>query len=108
MDTTTTLDDQTDLEWRQRALCPSVDPDIFFPEQSESAAEAKRICAACPVRPECAEYAIRNDERFGIWGGLSAKERSLLRQATPRRRAPARQAQVELAKWAPQTPDRIR
>ncbi len=55
----------------QRALCAQTDPEAFFPEKGGSTREAKRICLGCEVRSECLEYALRHDERFGIWGGLS-------------------------------------
>lgn len=66
-------EDATD--WMLEARCLDADPEAFFPEKGGSTREAKRICAACPVREECLEYALENDERFGIWGGLSERER---------------------------------
>lgn len=68
-------------DWRERALCAQTDPDAFFPEKGGSAQPAKRVCAVCPVRAECLEYALRRDERFGIWGGLSERERRKLKRA---------------------------
>jgi len=62
-------------DWMLQARCLDADPEAFFPEKGGSTREAKRICAACPVREECLEYALENDERFGIWGGLSERER---------------------------------
>ncbi|WP_103382363.1 WhiB family transcriptional regulator [Pseudonocardia dioxanivorans] len=73
-------------EWRQRALCAQTDPESFFPEKGGSVREAKRICAGCEVRAECLEYALAQDERFGIWGGLSERERRPLRRGTNSRR----------------------
>jgi WhiB family transcriptional regulator, redox-sensing transcriptional regulator len=64
--------------WQERALCAETDPEAFFPEKGGSAREAKRICTGCEVRAECLEYALANDERFGIWGGLSERERRRL------------------------------
>lgn len=64
-----------EFTWQAFALCAYVDPDVFFPEKGGSSREAKRICAMCTVRQECLEYALANDERFGIWGGLSERER---------------------------------
>jgi WhiB family redox-sensing transcriptional regulator len=70
-----------DLEsWQERALCAQTDPEAFFPEKGGSTREAKKICSQCPVRAECLEYALANDERFGIWGGLSERERRRLRR----------------------------
>jgi WhiB family redox-sensing transcriptional regulator len=62
-------------EWQDRALCAETDPEAFFPEKGGSTREAKRICSGCEVRAECLEYALAHDERFGIWGGLSERER---------------------------------
>lgn len=66
-------------EWQERALCAQTDPEAFFPEKGGSTREAKRICAGCEVRSECLEYALEHDERFGIWGGLSERERRKLK-----------------------------
>lgn len=62
-------------EWQERALCAQTDPEAFFPEKGGSTREAKRICNRCEVKAECLEYALGHDERFGIWGGLSERER---------------------------------
>ena len=67
--------------WQEQALCAQTDPEAFFPEKGGSTREAKRICSGCEVRAECLEYALSNDERFGIWGGLSERERRRLRRA---------------------------
>ncbi len=64
-----------EMEWQERALCAQTDPEAFFPEKGGSTREAKRVCMSCEVRVECLEYALENDERFGIWGGLSERER---------------------------------
>ena len=64
-----------ELAWQERALCAQTDPEAFFPEKGGSTHEAKRVCMACEVRSECLEYALAKDERFGIWGGLSERER---------------------------------
>jgi WhiB family transcriptional regulator, redox-sensing transcriptional regulator len=60
-------------------LCRQTDPEAFFPEKGGSTREAKKVCAGCTVRAECLSYALENDERFGIWGGLSERERRKLR-----------------------------
>ena len=65
--------------WRLDALCAETDPEAFFPEKGGSTREAKRVCTGCAVRAECLEFALTNDERFGIWGGLSERERRRLR-----------------------------
>jgi WhiB family redox-sensing transcriptional regulator len=67
-------------EWQERALCAQTDPEAFFPEKGGSTREAKRICQGCDVRSECLEYALAHDERFGIWGGLSERERRRLKK----------------------------
>ena len=78
-----TLDDlfgAVEQEWQEQALCAQTDPEAFFPEKGGSTREAKRICQGCPVRDECLEFALEHDERFGIWGGLSERERRRLKR----------------------------
>ncbi|MDR2930362.1 MAG: WhiB family transcriptional regulator [Propionibacteriaceae bacterium] len=65
--------------WQARALCAQTDPEAFFPEKGGSTREAKSVCRGCEVRQECLEYALAHDERYGIWGGLSERERRKLR-----------------------------
>jgi WhiB family transcriptional regulator, redox-sensing transcriptional regulator len=66
--------------WQEQALCAETDPEAFFPEKGGSTREAKKICTGCEVKAQCLEYALSNDERFGIWGGLSERERRRLRR----------------------------
>src|SRR6266511_158376 len=66
--------------WQDEANCLGVDPDLFFPERGASTREAKEVCRACVVRQECLKYALVNGEKFGIWGGLSERERRRLRR----------------------------
>ena len=66
--------------WQEQALCAETDPEAFFPEKGGSTREAKKICTGCEVKAQCLEYALANDERFGIWGGLSERERRRLRR----------------------------
>lgn len=73
------FDEPEQQEWQERALCAQTDPESFFPEKGGSTREAKRICLGCEVRAECLEYALAHDERFGIWGGLSERERRKLK-----------------------------
>ncbi len=75
------LFDEVDESWQDRALCAQTDPEAFFPEKGGSTREAKRICTGCEVKAECLDYALANDERFGIWGGLSERERRRLKKA---------------------------
>ena len=74
-----TTDDDA-LAWQADALCAQTDPEAFFPEKGGSTRDAKKICTTCAVRGECLDYALQNDERFGIWGGLSERERRKLRR----------------------------
>lgn len=67
--------DDTEEQWHERALCPQTDPDAFYPEKGGSTEAAKAICRRCPVKKECLDFALDNDERFGIWGGFSERER---------------------------------
>jgi WhiB family redox-sensing transcriptional regulator len=66
--------------WRLAAACRSADPELFFPISAsgralEQVTEAKAICAGCPVRPECLEFALRTQQVHGIWGGMTEEER---------------------------------
>ncbi|MGW2095626.1 WhiB family transcriptional regulator [Promicromonospora sukumoe] len=72
--------DDSLLGWQERALCAQTDPEAFFPEKGGSTREAKKVCSGCEVRAECLDYALENDERFGIWGGLSERERRKLKR----------------------------
>ncbi|MGB8390448.1 WhiB family transcriptional regulator [Mycobacterium sp.] len=74
------LEPLTADQWQDRALCAQTDPEAFFPEKGGSTREAKKICLGCEVRHECLEYALEHDERFGIWGGLSERERRRLKR----------------------------
>jgi WhiB family transcriptional regulator, redox-sensing transcriptional regulator len=65
--------------WRELAACRGAGLELFFPERGESAEPARRLCAACPVRQPCLDYAITNRITYGIWGGLSERERRALR-----------------------------
>ena len=68
------------LAWQADANCMGADADLFFPERGASTRRAKAICGECTAQPQCLEYAIVNGERFGIWGGLSERERRRLRK----------------------------
>ena len=73
-------EDENPLAWQSDSLCAQTDPEAFFPEKGGSTRDAKKICAACEVKAQCLDYALANDERFGIWGGLSERERRKLRK----------------------------
>lgn len=75
------FDEQDGGVWQEQALCAQVDPEVFFPEKGGSVREAKTTCMRCPVRPECLDAALARRELWGIWGGLSERERRpLLRE----------------------------
>jgi len=82
------LADTEETSWQDMANCLGVDPDLFFPERGASTREAKEVCRGCVVRDDCLEYALVNGEKFGIWGGMSERERRRIR----RQRALARAA----------------
>ena len=68
-------------DWMERAACAGDNPNLFFPEPGDSSAvikAAKRVCALCPVRVECLEYALQYDGMPGIWGGKTQRERRKL------------------------------
>lgn len=67
-----------ELEWQTKGICRTMDPEHFFPEgrdQAYLAKEAKRICLDCPILRECRDWALTRHEEFGVWGGLSDKDR---------------------------------
>lgn len=76
------------FEWQDSAACRFEDRDLFFHPDEERGryaafreAAAKQIPRSCPVRGECLDYALAADERYGVWGGLSAEERERVRRA---------------------------
>ena len=87
--------------WWFAALCAQTDPELFFPEKGGSTREAKAVCARCPARAECLEYALAHDERFGVWGGTSERERRRLKDAGP---ATSRSTVTERAAQQPGAP----
>jgi hypothetical protein len=64
--------------WRELAACRGTDLQVFFPRRGESAGPARQVCAACPVRQACLDYAITNRIVHGVWGGLTERERRAL------------------------------
>ncbi len=77
--------------WKDRAACVDADPDLFFPARGvacgsvDITAAAKAICRGCPVIADCLDYAQTAPvERFGVWGGLSRRERRDLAKRRPR------------------------
>ncbi len=75
--------------WRQQAACSGVDTSIFFPASDADARPAKDVCATCPVRDQCLDWALATRQEDGVWGGLTDSERRRLRR---RRRDAARRA----------------
>jgi WhiB family redox-sensing transcriptional regulator len=73
-----TLNMAANTPWIADALCAQVDTDLFFPEKGGSTREAKQICRECTVAAECLDYALSHGERFGIWGGMSERQRRKL------------------------------
>lgn len=69
---------RADLSWQQDGLCNQTDPEAFYPEKGGSTREAKSVCVGCMVRAECLSYALDTDQRFGVWGGMSERERRKL------------------------------
>lgn len=68
-----------ELAWQTEAACLGSNADLWFPERGASTAEAKQICAGCAVREQCLAYALRAGIKFGVWGGLSERERRRIR-----------------------------
>ncbi len=73
-------------DWRKKAKCEGLDPNIFFPrgsmvEETPGEKAAKAICLGkdgappCPVRQDCQDYALEASEIYGVWGGMTEKER---------------------------------
>lgn len=81
------LDATSAEDWQQDALCAQVDADLFFPEKGGSTETAKRVCSLCDVRAECLAYAQREVITFGVWGGLSERERERMRVKARKPRA---------------------
>ena len=68
--------------WQEHGACQEADPLLFFHPQNERGSSrarrdraAKTVCASCSVRMECADYAVRAREPYGVWGGLSEEDR---------------------------------
>lgn len=80
------------MSWQDKAACMGIDARLFFGPDGEPRAEreireakAKAICASCPVRAQCLDYALGNSIKYGIWGGLSGEERERERRRRARR-----------------------
>lgn len=92
-------------DWRGRAACSRLDPDIFYPVGDgayacEMTGIAKQACLSCPVRAECLRQALETGEQYGIWGGMTPEERrDLARRNMRRRRIEAAVRMRGLARW---------
>jgi WhiB family transcriptional regulator, redox-sensing transcriptional regulator len=75
------LFDPEAVAWQRKANCLGVDPELFFPERGASTREAKEVCRGCTVKDDCLEFALDSSEKFGIWGGLSERERRKVRRS---------------------------
>lgn len=86
-------------EWTERAVCAQTDPEEFFPEKGGSTRQAKAVCRGCEVRTQCLAYAVARGERFGVWGGLSERERRALTKSGtgPTRHGVTREFDAEVA-----------
>lgn len=76
------LTDVAEMTWADRASCGEVGGDEWFPEKGGSSRAAKKVCGRCEVRQECLEYALEHDERWGVWGGTSERQRRALKRAS--------------------------
>ena len=66
--------------WMALGLCAQTDPEAFFPEKGGSTRDARKVCSGCEVIADCLAYALEHDERFGIWGGRSERERRQIKK----------------------------
>ena len=82
--------------WENEANCRGVNPSLFYPERGVSTSQAKEVCESCQVKDQCLESAVQRGEKFGIWGGLSERERREIRR--DRRLKSKQAAKVEAKK----------
>ena len=92
------IENQDDASWMFDARCRGVDPAEFFPSDGTGVEVAQRMCAQCPVRAECLEYALLHRIAQGVWGGASERERRRILRA--RRRSAAAEASLTEAMTA--------
>jgi WhiB family redox-sensing transcriptional regulator len=67
------------LAWQDDALCAQIGTDAWFPEKGDDPRPAQRVCHRCPVEALCLQYALDNDIRYGLWGGVPARKRTHMR-----------------------------
>lgn len=80
------------MDWRHRAACTEVDPELFFPIGTTGPAlmqveDAKAVCRRCDVSDNCLQWALDNGQDAGVWGGMSEDERRSLKRKRARARA---------------------
>ena len=73
------------MDWRVNSSCSHLDPEIFFPDKDEDLRLVRAVCANCPVRIDCLQFALSENVRDGIWGGMTGIERHALRKQQQRR-----------------------
>jgi WhiB family redox-sensing transcriptional regulator len=88
-------------QWRRQAACRDLDAEMFFPSKGQPTLPAKTVCASCPVREPCLDYAMTIGERFGIWGGTSERERKQLRRRHRRSGSQWQQSRPEAPRSRP-------
>lgn len=88
-----------DFAWMNLGACKGVDPALFFPERGEATEPAKEVCARCPVKLTCLQFSLDSDEQDGVWGGMSGRERRLLKRKMRRVERP-------LVEWVAEMPER--
>ena len=89
---------RTSLLWEDDAACLEQDPETMFPEgHGAQKRVAEVVCGACPVRSECLDRALTNNESHGVWGGTTERDRRAIKKAEARERAKARQQQTVAA-----------
>ncbi|MFG3702412.1 WhiB family transcriptional regulator [Bacillus mobilis] len=68
------------LDWQERGICNQTDPELFYVDKGGTPEPAKAVCRNCEVRIDCLEYALANNEAYGVWGGTTERERRALKR----------------------------
>jgi WhiB family redox-sensing transcriptional regulator len=66
-------------EWMSLGICRNFAPEVFFPADGAGVEKARKICAVCPVKEHCLEYAVSEQIEHGVWGGMSERARRRLK-----------------------------
>ncbi len=86
---------ETDRTWADKAACKGLPASMFFPPGKEmTPLEARETCRSCPVRLECAIYALEHNQHHGLWGGLNIRQRRSIGLAELYRQKDERDATV--------------